>query len=300
MPSQGFVPAESWRRPLARLARGTLLVVGAAGTGKSSLASWLVGQLQRALGRTALVSVDPGQSTIGAPTCLGLALTDPWEAPAASWFVGDTSLRGQLLPTVVGAAKLVARAREAGAQAVVVDAPGMVHDGAARALLHHLAAAVDADQVVALERRDELAEVRAVLASGSRRVLRFAASPLARDRSPEARRRYRETRFAAHFATASTLELPRSLVFDADWAPAAGEPAAGTVCGLLDAQGFCLALGAVEPGEPSAGGAGEPPPRETVRLRTPYGGPVAAVDRVQLGKLRLDAAGREEDRPPRG
>src|SRR5204863_8901262 len=65
--STSFVPSEAWRVPLARVGRGTLLVVGAPGRGKSGLASWLLGQLQRALGRVALISADPGQASIGVP-----------------------------------------------------------------------------------------------------------------------------------------------------------------------------------------------------------------------------------------
>lgn len=280
-----FVPAEAWRRPLARLARGTILVVGAPGAGKSSLAAWLVGQLQRAVGRTALICADPGQAAVGVPGCLGLALTDPWEAPSAQWFVGDTSLRGHLLPVVVGTARLAARARQAGAQAVVVDAPGMVHDGAARALHHHLAVAIEADQVVALERAEELAALRGVLAGEGRRVLRFPASRLARDRSAEERRRFRERRFEAHFATATSRELPAELAVGTGWERGVGDAGPGTLAGLLDAQGYCLALGVLE----AVAG-------EALRLRTPYAGAPAAVGRVQLGRLRLTPDAREAER----
>ena len=75
-----------------------------------------------------------------------------------------------------------------------------------------------------LERGDELAALRGVLGGGSRRLLRFGASPLARDRSPEERRRYREARFEAHLAHAGTRELPRSLLIVTTWSPGAADP----------------------------------------------------------------------------
>lgn len=279
-------PGRGWERLLAGVERGNLLVVGTAGSGKSTLARWLVGQLARSLDRVALVDCDPGQTSIGVPGCVGLALTGPWEAPAASWFVGATSPARHLLPLVVGAARLARLARERGAQAVVLDAPGMVDGALARVLHHHLATATEVDQVIAIEPPsgaggEGLDELLAVLAAAERRVERLAPAAGARDRSREERRRHREGRFAAHLAGAVTRLFSPRRVLGPDWSFAgAGRLAPGTVLGLLDGDGLCLGLGVLEAVH-----------EDRLAVRTP----VAEVPVVRLvaGDFRLDADGRE-------
>jgi polynucleotide 5'-hydroxyl-kinase GRC3/NOL9 len=302
-------PGRGWERLLAGVERGNLLVVGAAGSGKSTLARWLVGQLARSLDRVALVDCDPGQTSVGVPGCVGLALTGPWEAPAASWFVGATSPARHLLPLVVGAARLAQHARERGAQAVVLDAPGMVDGPLARVLHHHLATATGVDQVIAIEpptgaggpgdrdggetdHRRGLGDLLSVLAEAERRIERLAPAAGARDRSRDERRRHREGRFAAHLAGAATRFFSPRRVLGPDWSfGGAGRLAPGTVLGLLDGDGFCLGLGVLE--EVHA---------DRLAVRTP----VAEVPVVRLvaGDFRLDAEGRElaaaDPAPPAG
>lgn len=280
--SRSVSPGREWPRVLAGVERGTLLVVGSPGSGKSTLARWLIGQLARTLDRVALVDCDPGQTSVGVPGCLGLALTGPWEAPAASWFVGATTPARHLLPIVVGAARLAELARERGAQAVVLDAPGVVDGALARVLLHHLAAATGVDQVIAIERAGGgLDELLAVLAAPERRVERLAPAAGARDRSREERRRHREGRFAAHLAAAETRLFSPRRVLGPDWTfGETGRLAPGTALGLLDGEGLCLGLGVLE--EVHA---------DRVAVRTP----VAQVPVVRLvaGDFRVDAEGRE-------
>lgn len=282
-----ITPALGWQRLLAHLDRGTILVVGGPSSGKTSLARWLVGQLGRGLDRVALVDCDPGQPTIGVPGCLGMAITGPWEAPAAMWFVGATSPPGHLLPAVVGAARLVSRARSAGAQAVILDTSGLVSGGAARALHYHLALAAEVDQVVAIggtgtERGGGgVDEIVGLLQGEGRAVERVSSSAAARDRGPGARRDYREARFAAHLQGGRVRWVSPRRVFGADWGGAACDGlAAGTVVGFLDGEGFCLGLGIVE---------------EVHEDRVAVYTAVTDVPlvRLQAGSFRLDREGRE-------
>jgi polynucleotide 5'-kinase involved in rRNA processing len=198
-----IVPAAGWAELLAGLGRGTILVVGAPGTGKTALARYLVGQLDRVLPRVALVDCDSGRPAIGVPGCLGLALTAPWEAPAALWFVGGTAPAEHPLPAVVGAARLAERARAAGAAAVVLDTPGRVGDAAGRALLYHLAQATAADQVVAIERAGELAPLLTLLEREGRAVHRLAPSAAARPCTAGEEESHREGRLRAHLYDAA-------------------------------------------------------------------------------------------------
>lgn len=283
-----ITPALGWQRLLAHLDRGTILVVGGPASGKTSLARWLVGQLGRGLDRVALVDCDPGQTSIGVPGCLGMAITGPWEAPAALWFVGATSPPGHLLPAVVGAARLVSRARSAGAQAVILDSSGLVAGGAARALHYHLALAAEVDQVVVIGGsgdRDgdgaEVEEIVGLLQGEGRTVERVSSSAAARDRGPGARRDYREARFAAHLQGGRARWVSPRRVFGADWRGEASDGLAeGTVVGFLDGEGFCLGLGIVE---------------EVHEDRVAVYTAVTDVPlvRLQAGRFRLDREGRE-------
>jgi polynucleotide 5'-hydroxyl-kinase GRC3/NOL9 len=263
---------------MTRLERGTLLVAGAAGTGKSHLARYLLAQLDRSLDRVALVDADPGQTTVGVPACLGLALTRPWQAPAAAWFIGDVTPRRAALPSVVGAAVLARRARRSGAQAVVVDSCGLVGGPHGVTLQVHLALAAEVDQVVALERDRELSPLLAALGARGLRIHRLRPVREAVDRSPEARRRYREGRFAAHFHGARVRRFGFSKLMAADLhGPVQrSDLGVGRVVGLLDGEGFCLALGLVT-------GLGS----DHLAVATPWAEP-GCVQRLQLGQLVLD------------
>jgi polynucleotide 5'-kinase involved in rRNA processing len=266
----GILPAQGWGELLARLERGTVMVVGERGTGKSALARYLLGQLARGGdprgGRAALIDCNLDRNTVGVPGCLALALTAPWEAPAALWFVGATSPEERLLPAVVGACHLVERARTAGARAVILDTSPLVHGPAGRALKLHKAVAARVDQVVAIQRGDELEPLLTLLAAGGRAIHRLAPSPRARPGTPAQRRAHREGRFRAHLAGAETRLFSRRRFVGPAWEVGPGGngaanggsgngsgsgnghhgPAPGTVVGLIDEGGCCLGLGLIE------------------------------------------------------
>jgi polynucleotide 5'-kinase involved in rRNA processing len=213
-------------------------------------------------------------------------MTSPWEAPQALWFVGSTQPAGEprpgrLLPAVVGAARLAARARRRGAQAVLLDTASLQDGPAARLLAVHLAHAAGVGQVIALERDGELAPLLSLLASEGRRIQRLPASAVAHPSSAAAQRSQRQGRFAAHLLGArSRLFSPRR-IFTHDWMPAGADLLAeGTVLGLLDGDGFCLGLGLVEEVH-----------EDRVAVWTPVD--EVPVVRIQVGDFRLDPEGRE-------
>src|SRR5690349_22160247 len=90
-----ILPGPGWDDVVPYLAGDTVMVVGAADRGKSSFARHLAA---RAGVRTALVSADVGQPSVGAPACVGMALRRPWRTADALWFVGDVSPARHLLP----------------------------------------------------------------------------------------------------------------------------------------------------------------------------------------------------------
>ncbi len=247
-----ITPGEDWGSVLAYMDRGTILVLGDSGTGKTTLARWLLGQLDRGLDRVALVDCDPDQAHVGVPGCLGLALTGPWEAPAAMWFVGSPRFVGsrepgtRALQVVTGVVRLAQRAREQGAQAVLVDTTGLVEGSDARRLKVQIAQATGADQVVALERQHELSPLLALLTAEGREIRRTGVSKVAREVTEEERRSHRRDRFAAHFQDARARFLSPRRIFRPDWTTAkAKDLEAGQVLGHLDGHGFCVGLGIV-------------------------------------------------------
>lgn len=233
-----------WEKLLARVERGTILVTG--GPGRTELARYLLGQLDRVLPRVALVDAGLGRPAVGVPACLGLALTRPWRAPEALWFVGEVDPRRRPLPTVVGAARLAEQARRQGAQAVIVDGGDANGDPDGREVQLHLALAAGADQVVAVSRNGELSALARALEAPHRRVHRVPSAPDTRTPSPEELDSYRQGRFEAHFHDARVQRFGLDKVIRRREGDTGEELQPGRLVGLIGGDGRCLALGVIE------------------------------------------------------
>jgi len=265
-----------------RLTGRTIMVVGATGTGKTKLARDLMAGLTEEGDSVALVSADMGQPSVGVPTCMGLAMQVSTDRPAGLWFVGDVTPRGNLLPTVVGTARLVQRAREEGAQTVVVDTTGFVEGSPGLALKYHKALAARVDCVVALQRSDELREMLELLEGICPVIYHLRPVPEAEDRSAAERKAYREARYREHFMGGEVRRIDHARLIGSNWAPAISlspdDLPPGTVAGLLDQGGYCLGLGLIEEVQ-----------IDRLALFTACE-VLDAVDRVQVGRLCLDRA----------
>jgi polynucleotide 5'-kinase involved in rRNA processing len=233
-----------WQKLLARIERGTILVTG--GPGHNELARYLLGQLDRVLSRVALVDAGLGRPTVGVPACLGLALTRPWRAPEALWFVGEVDPRRRPLPTVVGAARLAEQARKKGAQAVIVDGGDPAGDPEGREVQLHLALAAGVDQVVAVSRNGELTALARALEAPHRRLHRVPAAPETRRPSPEEVDSYRQGRFEAHFHNARVRRFGFDKVIRRRPEDTDDELRPGRLVGLIGGDGRCLALGVID------------------------------------------------------
>jgi polynucleotide 5'-hydroxyl-kinase GRC3/NOL9 len=272
-----IVRGPGWESLPARLAGDTVMVIGAVDRGKSHLSRWLVEH--SAAARAALVSADVGQPSLGVPACLAMSARRPWRSPDALWLVGDVTPVRHLLPIVVGTARLAARARAAGAGLVVIDSSGLVDGPLGRLFKYHKALAAGVTDVIAVVEGDELAPLLALLARIAR-VIRVAPAVAARVRGREERRTYREDAFRAHLRGAGVARFDARRVVGPAWSPGA-TPAAGTLVGLIDHDGFCLRLGIVGT---VRGRLVE------IRVRRPRRRPVAWL---RLGTLRLTSGGEE-------
>jgi polynucleotide 5'-hydroxyl-kinase GRC3/NOL9 len=213
----GLIEApDAWRGLSTRIDSegGTILLLGASDSGKTTLLRWLMRTLTAAGRRVALVDSDIGQSTVGPPATVGLAFAaptygDPGLPPIALRFVGAVSPAGQDLPLAAGLRRLADKASAMGAEVLLVDTTGFVLGPAARRLKYHKIDLLAPRRVIALQRDEELEPIlRLFEARKGMAISRLPVSPHAVARSFQVRRSYRAQRFADYFRGSSLVELP--------------------------------------------------------------------------------------------
>ncbi len=187
-----------------------IYVLGSTDRGKTTLCRDLITRLSNC-GRVAYLDLDPGQSTIGPPATLGLALfrEDPANPEETCLrFVGSTSPRGYLLPLLAGAKRLLERALASEAGMVIIDSPGYIHDEVATEFHLYLIDLLQPDHLVALQEIGELEPILAHFRGHPAMVIhRLSPAPLARARGSTERRRYREEKFREYFSGAALRDL---------------------------------------------------------------------------------------------
>jgi polynucleotide 5'-hydroxyl-kinase GRC3/NOL9 len=282
------IPQE-WQRLDPASLKGTVIVIGKSDTGKTTLARYLFHQLCCHHGKVGLLDCDVGQSTLGLPTTMTLALSATAEEPnspprweAFSYFIGSTSPRGHMLPTVVGAHKLQVKAQKMGAETIVVDTTGLVDRAAGGgALKHWKIELLQPSALVSLARGPELEHILWPWRRDRRiRVHELRVSKYVKKRDRETRIRYREERFRDYFRKAGTLRVPirSTVVFGIE------EMGRGCVLAFQNEGGFALALGVAQEYERSS---------QTLAVRTPLTS-MEGVGSIRFGTLTLDpSTGRE-------
>ncbi|MEN8115298.1 MAG: Clp1/GlmU family protein, partial [Actinomycetota bacterium] len=140
---------------------GVVMLLGAAETGKTSLAKLLALDALDAGRPVAYVDGDVASTVAGPPGCVGVKYVtappdlDP-DVPAADMkFVGSTSPQGVVLPHVVAVASLVESARNR-AELVIVDTSSVVGGVVGQTLKYHLWELTQPALGVALQRGEEL------------------------------------------------------------------------------------------------------------------------------------------------
>jgi len=265
--------------------KGTILVLGESDTGKSTLARYLFQEIARRGMRPAYLDSDMGQSTLGLPATLNLALARaaggeefPPRGPCACFFVGAITPRGHMLPTLVGCKRLQERAMTLGAEAVVVDTNGLVDRAqGGKALKEWKIELLAPTLVIALQHGSEMEPILWPLRRDGRvRLLEIRVSPQVVKRGREQRIARRRERLAAYFREARphVVSINRIAVYDLEYM------APGALTALQDAEGFCLALGVVQDVDRRAG---------SIALRSPLPG-LDRVASIRFGPVRWDLA----------
>ncbi|MDZ7264134.1 MAG: Clp1/GlmU family protein [candidate division KSB1 bacterium] len=205
---------ERWPQLLEELQQGQVrkivYVMGANDSGKTTFCRYL----QEALAihfPTAYIDGDPGQSQIGPPTTLGLQFTlPPPVQPKRCFlrFVGATTPRGHLLPTLAGIRKLTERAIQAGALRIIVDSCGFVLEPPARELHFYLIDMIRPDHLIVFDSTNEVMKwARYFQRIQQLNIHQLPVGPAVTLRSAEERRAYREEKFKNYFASARMQSL---------------------------------------------------------------------------------------------
>lgn len=276
LPVDFNVPAE-WLELDRGVNGGTVILVGATDSGKSTMARWLI-EKACSRGRTAAwLDADLGQSSLGIPGTLNLVTVTGESATVvdrAAFFVGSTSPRGHMLQILTGVCRLRDLARSRGADPVFIDTSGLIAEefggGALKEWEVELLLPVT---IIALQRGRELEHLLAPWRHDPR--LRLHLLPVAagvRRRSPETRAEWRRILFGRFFDGAGTLRIYKRQK------PVYGlknaEP--GCLSGLIDREGFLLAAAVVRRNLPDG-----------LELVSPWSSP-EQVAAVRVGKLRID------------
>jgi polynucleotide 5'-hydroxyl-kinase GRC3/NOL9 len=296
MKTSEITSPREWERINPESLAGTIMVIGESDTGKTTFARYLFLQLCRCHRRIAFLDCDVGQSTLGLPTTLNLALSDsqpssfppvlsPVEGPEGdtlSFFVGATSPRGHMLPTVIGARKLQKKAQELGAEAIVVDTTGLVSRLAGGgALKQWKIELLEPSTLVGLERGSELEHILWPWRWDKRvRVHDLSVSEHVIEKTRTQRITHREERFRSYFQKAHTLRVSfrEVVVFGIEMM------AGGRLLAFQDDQGFAVALGVARAYDRKA---------QELTASTPLPS-LEGVSRIRFGSLKLDpTTGRE-------
>ena len=278
----------SWEELDLSALRGTMMIIGPSDVGKSTFARYLFKRLCKIYPRVGYLDGDPGQSTLGPPGTMTLAMAingdDTFPPRGRRWrkFVGSVSPVGNMLAVLTCAARLMEVAQEAGAQAVIYDTTGLVEP--ARGGIHLKLAKIDLLRpkvLFALQRQQELKNLLLPL-KRRRNILVFELSPssAAQRRDTSVRKAHRVEQFSQYFTKASQLPV--------NWTKFAVLPAPrfnlNRLVALEEGDGFIVGLGIVAQIDRLS---------RQVILHTPVD-TMKGVEVIRLGDLLVDPATYED------
>ena len=239
--------------------KGVAIILGATDTGKSTLAKFLIFNLcQRGL-MVALVDADIGQSFLGPPATIGLAVfkSHPdWEvvlSPPEIFFVGATTPEGYFPIHLKGVKRMVDKAPSYGAEVIIVDTTGFILGETGKELKRRKIDLLSPRFIMALQKSDEI-EPLLQLYEGNPfyKILRLPLSDQVKPKSLEERRINRTNKFRDYFKNSVIQELgiekvqiegevldPNGDPIPLDWSLRIN----GLLIGLKDSNDEALALG---------------------------------------------------------
>jgi polynucleotide 5'-hydroxyl-kinase GRC3/NOL9 len=241
--------------------KGIAILLGATDTGKSTLAKFLISHLcQRGL-KVGLVDADIGQSFLGPPATIGLALfkSHPdWDiilSPPEIFFVGSTTPEGHFPIHLKGVKRMVDKVPSYGPEVILVDTTGFVSGEAGKELKRRKIDLVSPRFILALQKNDEIEPILEQYKENALyKIYRVPLSEHVRSRSMEERRLNRANKFRDYFKHSAVQELaieevqiegevldPTGSLLPLDWSLRIH----GLLIGLKDGNDDTLALGLI-------------------------------------------------------
>jgi polynucleotide 5'-hydroxyl-kinase GRC3/NOL9 len=206
-----IVSEPSWHWMLEEVLdlRGVIFLLGMTNSGKSTLARHLIRELTVRRLTTALVDTDIGQSTLGLPGTVSMKnfrASEPLEPYLCERlsFIGAVS-PVHVMPLLIEETKIMADAARAEAEIALIDTTGLVAGTIGEALKLAKIRRVRPSLIIAIQYHDELDHIITKIDDTPVRFLK--PSPLAMNRSQEARAKYRRSRLADYFKTAALGEF---------------------------------------------------------------------------------------------
>lgn len=191
-----------------------ILILGATDTGKSTLANFLTLNLCRRGLKVALVDADIGQSSLGPPTTIGLAVfkSDPdWEvvlSPPEIFFVGSTTPEGHFPLCLEGIKRMVGKALSYATDLILVDTTGFVSGEGGKELKRRKIDLISPRFILALQKSDEIEHILTLYQENPLyRIFRLVSPEKVRPRSMEERRANRANKFREYFKDSLIQEL---------------------------------------------------------------------------------------------
>lgn len=295
---------EDWKNvsKILEKEKGLAIILGTPDAGKSALAKFLTSNLSNKGIKVGLVDADIGQSFIGPPTTIGLALFDPelnsgspdWEKvrPHSIFFVGSTSPEGYFPVHIEGVKNMTDRAKSYGAEIVLIDTTGLVLGWAGKELKRRKIELLHPRHILALQHTDEIEHILGLYEDNLWiKIHRLPISGVARSRSKEERRVYRNRRFKEYFEDSEIKEIRlkniiiTGKVIDSKGYVIPPERAIrieGLLIGLKDEKENTLSLGIINRFE-----------KERLRFSTPLKN-IEGIEEIQLGSLKLSPSYEEE------
>jgi len=277
---------EAYERLLA--APGVVFLLGGMDTGKTTFGVELARRAVAAGIPAAIVDADVVQSTVGPPTTVGLKVCrapedfsrESLRVADSLGFVGSLVPKGHLLPLVTNAAKLVTRAKGAGARLVVVDTTSLVSGIYGQSLKFFKMDLIAPDFTVAFERGGELEPMVGIaqrFVSGE--VIEIDVSPEVQIRTVDERISFREEQFASYFAVGTSRWRVKPIVFMPTLPPEFDLALLdGLVVGMEDGAGSCVGIGVLE----------HDANEDLLRMVSPV---TEGVRGLRLGSQRIDTSG---------
>ncbi|HIE43954.1 MAG TPA: hypothetical protein EYP78_04060 [Candidatus Omnitrophica bacterium] len=229
------------------LRKGVFFILGSTDSGKTTLARNIIGRKLEKVEEVAFVDSDVGQSTLGPPATVSMAILrnkfKPLDRllPLSMRFIGSISPSGHLLETVTAVKALVEKAKGLGVENIIVDTTGMVCGEEATALKTNKINLIQPDVIIAIEKEKELEGILRILEiQRSFKIVHLASPSWINGRSKEERRRQRAMKFRDYFQGSTLESIPLRSVALYRVSPLRFE---NLILGLIDGNFETLGLG---------------------------------------------------------